>query len=151
MNCKKAEQSILLKDSGEILQQELSALAEHLSTCTPCQQFEQILSSSHQEFQASDEPSHDAIDQILRQARIEAPTKKRAKIWILKPAIAIAASLTIGVGLFFGSWNPNKVGMEWVITESQILSTDDQLASIMNGGFSEDDLAFNFLMTYDDR
>jgi hypothetical protein len=41
--------------------------------------------------------------------------------------------------------------MVYTVTETQLLDPDDQVVSIMYDGLSEDDLAFNFLMTYRDN
>ena len=38
----------------------------------------------------------------------------------------------------------------YTVTETQLLDSEDQVVSIMYDGLSEDDLAFNFLMTYRD-
>ncbi len=40
--------------------------------------------------------------------------------------------------------------MEFVVTETQLLSAEDQIVSVMYEGLSDDDLAFNFLMTYEE-
>ena len=50
----------------------------------------------------------------------------------------------------FSAFGPGKVGMEVVVTEGQLLEPDDQFVNVMYSGLSEDDLAFNFLMTYDE-
>jgi anti-sigma factor RsiW len=151
MNCQDAEKWILLQDSGELPAKHINALAAHLHDCEACQQFQFSLIESKHAFQATNEPTTNAIQNVLREARINAPEKKRASLWVLRPAVAMAASLLIGLGVFFSSTGSgNKVGMELVVTETQLLSTEDQISSVMYSGFSDDDLAFNFLMTYEE-
>lgn len=150
MKCQDAEKWVLLQDSGEMPAKYEKALAAHLHDCKPCQQFQFALIESQNVFQPLKEPSATAVQNILREARVKAPEKKRAAIWLLKPAFAAAAALVIGVGLFFSAFAPDKVGMELMITETQLLTAEDQIASVMYNGLSDDDLAFNFLMTYED-
>lgn len=150
MKCHDAEKGILLQDSGEMPTKHESALAAHLHDCEPCREFQFALFESQHAFQTLEEPPATAIQNVLRAARLNVPEKKRAPIWILKPAFAAAAALIIGVGLFFGAFAPDKVGMELVVNETQLLNAEDQVASVMYNGLSEDDLAFNFLMTYED-
>jgi anti-sigma factor RsiW len=150
MNCQHAEKWILLQDSGELSNKHNNALAAHLHDCAACQQFQFALIESQNCFQTLEEPSIKAVQNILREARVNTPSKKRAAIWALKPAIAVAASLVVALGFFFSSFGPDKVGMELVVTETQLLNASDQISSVMYSGYSDDDLAFNFLMTYED-
>ena len=150
MNCQNAENWMLLQDSGELPAKRENELAAHLHDCDSCQRFQFALIESRAAFQAVEEPSLKAVQNVLREARLNAPEKKRAKLLVLKPAVAIAASLIIGLGLFFGAFGPDEVGMEFVVTETQLLSAEDQIVSVMYEGLSDDDLAFNFLMTYEE-
>jgi hypothetical protein len=60
----------------------------------------------------------------------------------------MASSLAIVLGIILSNSSPDKVGMVFTVTETQLLDPDDQVVSVMYEGLSEDDLAFNFLMTY---
>ncbi|MDF7826838.1 hypothetical protein P4B35_22615 [Pontiellaceae bacterium B12227] len=150
MKCQDAQKWILLQDSGEMPAKHGNALAAHMHDCEPCREFQFALIESQQVFQTQEEPSATAVQNVLREARLNVPEKKRATIWVLKPALVAAAALVIGVGLFFSAFSPDKVGMELVVNETQLLTAEDQVASVMYNGLSDDDLAFNFLMTYED-
>ena len=149
MKCEKAETLILLQSSGEMAEKMAHPLAAHLHDCDPCHQFQHALMESEQSFQLVDEPPVKIIQDILRDARRNVPEKKLAKIIALRPILAMAASLLIALGLFFTAFSPDQVGMELVVTETQLLNSTDQIISVMYEGLSEDDLAFNFLMTYE--
>lgn len=150
MKCHDAENWIILQDSGEIPAKREHALAAHLHDCAPCRQFQFALIESQQIFQPLEEPSIKTVQNVLREARLNTPQKKQVSIWSLKPAIATAVAAVIGLGLFFGALTSNKIGMELVMTEAQLLTAEDQVSSVMYNGLSEDDFAFNFLMTYED-
>lgn len=150
MKCHEAENYILLQDSGELPTDKTNALAAHLHDCEPCRKFQFTLLQSHTAFEVQEEPSVKAIQNVLREARLNGPDKKKARIFQWKPALAMAASLVIALGLFLATVSPDKVGMEFVVTETQLLESQDQLVSVMYSGVSEDDLAFNFLMTYEE-
>jgi anti-sigma factor RsiW len=151
MKCKDIEKLILLQDSGEMPAKQAHRLAAHLHGCTSCRQFQHALFEAQSEFQVLEEPSAKAMRNVLRQARQQAPAKGRKAIPLfgLKPALAMAASAMIALGLYLGSTSPNKIGMELVMSETQLLDTEGRSIKVMYEGFSEDDLAFNFLMTYD--
>ncbi|MEA2067908.1 MAG: hypothetical protein U9P12_01795 [Verrucomicrobiota bacterium] len=149
MKCQKAEKLILLQDSGEMAEKQANPLAAHLHDCEPCRQFQHALIESAASFQSLEEPPAKAMQNILREARLNAPEKEPAKVFGFKPALAMAASLVIGLGFFFSAFGPDKVGLELVMTETQLMESADQLVSVMYSGLSEDDLAFNFLMTYE--
>ncbi len=149
MKCQEAEKFILLKDSGELDKHKNQSLAAHLHDCVPCQQFQHILIEAQNNVQAREEPSATTLQNIFREARIKAPTSQRKPFIRFKPALALAASVLIGVGLFFSTVRPNAIGLEMVVNETQMMSFDDQVASVMYSGLSEDDLAFNFFMTYE--
>jgi len=149
MKCQDAEKWILLEDSGELSEKQNNELAGHLQRCSACQELQDTLIGAQDVFQIMEEPSAVAVQNVLREARLNAPRKKPLPIFGLKPAIAMAASAMIGLGIFFSVFHPDKVGMEFVVTETQLLSSEDQVVSVMYNGLSEDDLAFNFLMTYD--
>ena len=150
MKCHDAEKWILLDDSGEMPAKNECALIAHLNDCDACRQFKHALTKSELVFHPVDEPSAQIMQHVLREARQNAPQKKRATIWLIKPAIAAAAAAVVGLGLFFATPPSDQVGLELMVTETQLLTPDDQIASVMYNGLSEDDLAFNFLMTYED-
>ena len=150
MKCNEAEKFVLLQDSGELATKQTSKLAVHLNQCEPCRHFQHTLVESQSAFQTLEEPSAKVMQDILREARLNAPQKKPARIMGLKPALAMAASVMIGLGIFFTAFSPGKVGMELTMSETQLFDTEDQITSIMYSGLSEDDLAFNFLMTYEE-
>jgi anti-sigma factor RsiW len=151
MNCQNAEKYILLQDSGELPKKHTNSLAAHLHDCEPCQQFQFALMESQRVFQPLEQPSSKAVQNVLREARLNVPEKKPAKIWGLKPAVAMAALLVIGVGIFLSPIGSDKVAMELVVGKTQLLTVDDQISSVIYSGLSDDDLAFNFLMTYEDN
>ncbi len=150
MKCQDAEHLILLQDSGEMAEAKASPLAAHLHDCDPCQQFQHAMFESKNAFDALDDPNSKLIQDILIEARLQAPEKKKSKIILFRPAWAAAACLLIGLGIFFTNLSPNKVGMELMVTDTQMLKSSDQMASVMYDGISDDDMAFNFLMTYED-
>ncbi len=149
MKCLNAEKLMLLQDSGEMPARQANALAAHLHDCRPCQQFQHALIESQHAFQTVDEPSAKAIQNVLREARVNAPEKNPVHVFGLKPTLAMAASVVIGLGAFLTLFSYNRVGMEFMVTETQLLDSEDQMVSVMYSGLSEDDLAFNFLMTYE--
>jgi hypothetical protein len=150
MKCQKAEKLILLQDSGEIRSNEERTLETHLNGCKPCSRFRHTLLESHTVYENLEEPSIKAVQNVLREARVQAPAHKTVKIFGLKPALAMAASAVIGLGLFLSTFSPDKVGMELVVSEADMLDAGDQIVSVLYDGMTEDDLAFNFLMTYED-
>ncbi|WP_372809048.1 anti-sigma factor [Pontiella sp.] len=151
MKCQDIEKLILLQDSGELPARQARRLAAHVHDCTSCQQFQHALIEAQHQFQDREEPTATAVQNVLRQARVNAPAtgRKTIPLFGLKPALAMAASALIALGLYVGSTNPNQVGMELVMSETQLLDTEGRSIQVMYEGFSEDDLAFNFLMTYD--
>jgi len=151
MKCNEAEKSILLQDSGELAGNRVNALTAHLNECENCRDFQQSIMESRITFHAMEEPGIKVVQDVLREARRLAPEKKSARIFGLKPALAMAASVMIGLGIFFSAFGPGKVGMELDMTETQLLESEDQIVSVMYSGLSEDDLAFNFLMTYEEE
>ncbi|MEN7972784.1 MAG: hypothetical protein ABFR47_02995 [Verrucomicrobiota bacterium] len=150
MKCNRAEKSILLQDSGELAEKDTKALESHLGGCAKCRDFQQSIAESRLALPAMEEPSSKMVQDILREARLSVPTRKPVRILGLKPALAMAASVMIGIGIFFSVFGPGKVGMELVVSETQLLESEDQIVSVMYSGLSEDDLAFNFLMTYEE-
>jgi hypothetical protein len=151
MRCSEAEKSILLQDSGELGAARSGKLEAHLSGCASCRGFRQDLLNTGSVFNAGREPSAKAVQDVLRTARITAPTQQHQPVFIWKPAMAVAATVVLALGLFIGIYDPYKVGMEIDMTEAQLLQPEDQVVSIMYEGLSEDDLAFNFLMTFEEE
>ncbi len=149
MKCQDAEKLILLKDSGELSGSQAEPLGAHLRDCQPCQRFQGALIESQQALQALEEPSATVMQNVLREARLNSAEKKPVHIFGWRSAVAMAASVLIGLGFFSLTLRPDKVGMELVVTENQLLDYEDSLVSVMYSGLSEDDLAFNFLMTYE--
>jgi predicted anti-sigma-YlaC factor YlaD len=150
MKCNEAEKLVLLQDSGELAGNQAETLLVHLGDCESCLDFQRSIAGSRLAFQAMKEPDAKVVQDILREARLNAPQKKPAGIFGLKSALAMAASVMIGLGIFFSAFSPGKVGLELLVTEIQLLESEDQIVSVMYSGLSEDDLAFNFLMTYEE-
>ena len=151
MNCKEAEKFILLEDSGELGSKKSRALVEHLSGCKPCRNFKALMFGAKTECGAQEEPSAKIVQDVLRIARIEAPERRKALFFGWKPAMATAASFLFIMGLMMTAnmKSTDKVGMQLMVTETQLMESEDQVVSVMYEGLSEDDLAFNFLMTYE--
>ena len=149
MKCQKAEKLILLQDSGELAAPRETALSAHLRECAPCREFRHAMVESQEFYQAMEKPPAKAVQNVLREARLNAPEKKTFALFTWKPALAMAASIAVVLGLLLVPGG-DKVGMELVVTETQLLESEDQIVSVMYEGLSEDDLAFNFLMTYED-
>lgn len=150
MKCNQAEKTILLQDSGAPALRKSVALAAHLHGCASCRVFQHALSESENFYAPAAEPSLKTIQNVLREARLNAPDRKHLRIFGLKPVLAMT-SLAIVMGVFLSNISPDKVGMVFTVTETQLLDPDDQVVNVMYDGLSEDDLAFNFLMTYRDN
>ncbi len=150
MKCNEAEKWILLQDSGEDSGKHGGALAAHLHDCDACQRFQHALMVARDSSLATDEPAVAILNNIKREARRRAPEPKKALLIYWKPALAAAASVMIALGLFLSTFSPDRVGLELVMNDAELLDTQDQAISIMYASLSEDDLAFNFLMTYEE-
>lgn len=153
MKCHDAEKWILLQDSGELPAKRAKELAAHLHDCEACREFQFALIESKPHFHSlEEEPSATVMQNVLREARKNAPEKKRFRLPMFgtRQLIPLAASVLIVLSLIVGRYSPDKVGMELVMTETQLMDTETRVTSMMYEGFSEDDLAFNFLMTYED-
>jgi hypothetical protein len=151
MKCNETEKLILLQDSKEMDQKLAGGLAAHLHDCDPCQRFQHALIESQDLFQVLQEPPVAIVNEIKREARRRAPESKRRKVFYLKPALAMAATVLIALGFFLSSFRPDTVGLELMMTQTELLEPADQVVSVMYAGLSEDDLAFNFLMTYEEE
>jgi predicted anti-sigma-YlaC factor YlaD len=147
MKCTEAEKQILLRDSGERSDQHGGALAAHLHDCNACRRFQHALMEARNTTQASEEPSETILNNVKREARRRAPEQKKAIFIYWKPALAMAASVMIVLGLLF---SPDRVGLELVMSDTELLDIQEQAISVMYSSLSEDDLAFNFLMTYEE-
>jgi len=150
MKCEKAEKLILLQDSGEMSEKLAGDLGAHLHDCDPCRQFQHALHNTSTLYAVQEEPPVKIMQDVLRATRMGAPTRKTILLSGLRPIIGVTASLMIGIGLFLAAMRPDTVGMELVMSEKQLLPADDQIVSVMYSGLSEDDLAFNFLMTFEE-
>lgn len=150
MKCNEAEKLLLLKDSGELAGNQAATLTSHLESCENCRNFQQSIAGSRLAFHTLEEPGTKVVQDILREARLNAPQKKPARIFGLKPVLAMAASVMIALGFFLSAFGPGRVGMELEVSETQLLDTEDQIVDVMYSGLSEDNLAFNFLMTYEE-
>ncbi len=150
MKCNEAEKLILLQDSGEMAKKKRSGLTTHLHDCKPCHRFQHTVMESQEAFKATDEPPIAVLNHVKREARWLAPEKGR-KILIFNPAVALAAALLIGLGVFFSTLRYNQIGLELILTETELLDTSDQIVRVMYNGLTEDDLAFNFIMTFDEE
>ena len=149
MKCHYAEKLMLLQHSGPISDRKSGTLAAHRESCPSCREFHKALTAAQSAFKAQEEPSMRVVQNILREARINAPEKKKIRIFAPKAVFAMAASVVMVLGILISVFNPGRVGMEMVVTEAQLLNTEDQITSVMYSGLSEDDLAFNFFMTYE--
>ena len=150
MKCLDAEKSILLQDSGELGRARTRDLEAHLDGCAACSRFRQLLLESADALHPDHEPSARAVQDVLRTARLTAPARGQQPVWGWKPAMAVAAAV-MAIGLFFGIYSPDRVGIEFDIADAQLLEPEDQVVSIMYDGLSEEDLAFNFLMTFEEE
>lgn len=150
MKCNDAETLILLQDSGEVDGRQADALTAHLRSCGGCRRFQSVMTETRLAAGPLDEPRTITVQNVLRYARQQAPAKRPLRIFGLKPALAMAASVVIGLGIFFSTFTPGKVGMELDVTETQLLESEDQIVDVMYSGLSEDNLAFNFLMTFEE-
>jgi hypothetical protein len=150
MKCQKAEKTMLLQDSGERSARKDGALAKHMHGCASCREFQQTLVEAGSLYSLTDGPSLKTLQNVLREARLNAPDRKHIRVFGLKPVLAMA-SLAIVLGVFLSNVSSDKVGMIYTTTETQLLDPDDQIVNVMYEGLSEDDLAFNFLMTYRDN
>lgn len=149
MKCYKAEKAVLLQGSGELSARKSGVLAEHLHTCASCREFQHTLVEPETLYAPTDEPSQKTLENVLRETRLNAPNRKHVRIFGLKPVLAMA-SFAIVLGIFLSNVSSDKVAMVFTATETQLLDPDDQVVGVMYDGLSEDDLAFNFLMTYRD-
>jgi len=149
MKCHDAEKLMLLQQSGCLSDRKIGALAAHRNQCPACAAFHQALTTAQSTFARQQEPPVRIVQNILREARTNAPEKKKYRTFVPRPALAMAASVFILLGLLFTAYRPGRVGMEMIVTEAQLLNTEDQIASVLYSGLSEDDLAFNFFMTYE--
>ncbi len=149
MKCQHAEKLILLDDAGGLRPHRKRALAIHLGTCSGCRAFNRLVGGVKEAARLAAEPSAKTMQNVLRQARLNASERRTAKMPVWKPAMATVLPLLLVAGFLMTALRPGKVGMELVVTETQLLDTEDQVVSLMYSGLSEDDLAFNFLMTYE--
>jgi predicted anti-sigma-YlaC factor YlaD len=150
MKCKNAEVLLLLQDSGEVAGHQADALAAHLGNCEHCRRFQAVLTEARVATRPVNEPREVTLQNVKRFARQQAPSKRPIHLFGLKPALAMAASVVIGLGIFLSAFSPGKVGMELDVTETQLLESEDQMVDVMYSGLSEDNLAFNFLMTFEE-
>lgn len=150
MKCRRSEKLVLLQEAGELAAKLEGALSTHLHGCESCRRFQLALVESRNVFQPLEEPSAAVLDTIKREARKRAAEPSAAKILYWKPALATAAAVLVGLGLFLSNVRPDRVGLELVMSETQLLGTSGQVDSVMYSGLSEDDLAFNFLMSYEE-
>lgn len=149
MKCNEAEKLMLLQHSAELKERKSAVLTAHLDECTSCRQFQKVLVVAGNLEATGTEPSVKTMQNVFREARLRAPQKKHYRIFGWKPVLAMASSLAIVLGFVLSNVHPDKVGMIYTVTETQLLGPDDQVVSVMYDGLSEDDLAFNFLMTYE--
>ena len=151
MKCTTAERLILLQDSGELAGKRSDALYTHLNECGECREYKiSIMEAKSTAAAPMKEPDAPIVQNVLREARMMAPNRKIISLVTLRPALAIAASMVIVLGLFLSSFAPGRVGMEMDITETQLMESSDQMVDVMYSGLSEDDLVFNFLMTFEE-
>ena len=150
MKCENAEKWILLTDSGELNDRRSKVLRSHLETCDSCRRFEKTLLFVKPVSEPLSEPPVATIQNIMREARrLNEP--KSVKILYWKPAMAMAASVLIACGIFFAysSLGPSQ-NHPLAFMETYILELDNEISRSAEANQSEDDLAFNFLMTYEE-
>lgn len=150
MRCPEIEKLILLQDAGKLSAARAEKLAAHLLGCADCRDFQQALRAVRTVPDVLEEPGAAVVNNVLREARCRAPQSRRVVHFGLKPALAMAASLVIALGLFLTANQPGKVGLELEVTARQLMDSEDQIVDVMYGGLSEDDLVFNFAMTFDE-
>ncbi|MBN2684190.1 MAG: hypothetical protein JXR40_02825 [Pontiellaceae bacterium] len=158
MKCHKAEKLILLKDADELGSRKIIALEAHLNTCSSCREFTQLMTESTRGLNINEEPPVRAVQNVLRAARQQAPSARRSVPFLmLKPALGFTAAIMIGIAVFspHGGTNTDQApaasnGMILVVNDTQFLDGADQVIDVMYSGLSEQDLAFNFIMTYVD-
>lgn len=159
MKCQRAEKLILLRDADELGSRRAAALEEHLNTCSSCREFAKLMTESMRGVNINEEPSLRAVQNVLRAARQRAPAASRSvPVLMLKPALGFTAAIMIGLAVFsqYGGNNTETVipaasnGMVLVVNDTQFLEPADQVIDVMYSGLSNEDLAFNFLMTYVD-
>lgn len=156
MKCQKAEKLILLKDADELGSRKIAALEEHLNTCSSCKEFTQLMTESTRGVNINNEPPARAVQNVLRAARQQVPSARRSVPFLmLKPALGFTAAIMVGLAVFsqYGGNNTDQApaasnGMVLVVTDTQLFDPADQALDVMYKGLSEQDLAFNFLMTY---
>ena len=146
MTCENIKNQILLKDTAALSSEVLA----HIKQCQSCHEFQQTLKQSQHLFQPADQPSEALLNEVKREARRQTPSRS-LHIWRrLRPLLASAASITILLGIVFTRHPQQKINPAIPFAEIEILDAQDQVASAVNESFSEDELAFNFIMTYDD-
>jgi len=146
MTCENIKNQILLKEPAALSPEVLA----HIKRCSSCQEFQQTLSQSQHLFQPTDQPSEALLNKIKHEARRQVPSHS-LHIWRrLRPLLATAASVTILLGIVLTRHPQQKINPAIPFAEIELLDAQDQVASAVNESFSEDELAFNFVMTYDD-
>ena len=151
MKCSEAKKRILMRDSGELKPSAGAGLVSHLRSCAECRRFEEALRVSREAFQPLEEPSAAVLAEIKREARRLAPQRRPVLVSLWKPALAMAASLLVVLGIHLGRAGTGKgEGQgEGGLTATQLLDPQDQVVEVMYAALSDDDLAFDFLMSYD--
>lgn len=151
MNCKHYQKQILLQDAGELPKRQRIRLAHHIQACPACHALQEEIQTLHSASRANAEPSNAVLSSVHRMARQMAPTPRRATAYpLFKPAfVGAVASLAILLALIAKPSSSDKAYTEFVLLDAQLLEPHEQVAHVINNGFSDDDLAFNFLMTYD--
>lgn len=141
MNCKQAEQSILLQDSGELGLIGRSRLSRHLRTCADCRSLQADMALTRQALRTQPVP---ALAAQARAALIEAATPDRRNVITLapqhrpvswwRPALAAAAL----AALVWAGRNASQRPAPVVVAESQptpaapTLNVDDAVDAEMN-------------------
>jgi predicted anti-sigma-YlaC factor YlaD len=147
MKCNDAQKWLLLADEKKFS----TALTAHLNQCPDCREFQQILIQSQTQFQATEEPPSTILNNVKREARLRAPTpQQRSTLRYWKPMLATAASMMIVLGLVLSNTHLDRVGLELVMSDADLFNTQDQVVSIMYNNLTDDDLAFDFLMSYEE-
>jgi hypothetical protein len=145
MTCKKVEKIILSTPRDTPLPLQVS---KHLQECATCRELLQTLQFFQKNSSIPIDPPTEIMENIFQQARKNVPTsssEKRIFYPILRPALAAAALFILLIGIFISL--PPVPTLQIPLVASDLQSLQEQSISIMYQGFSEEDLAVEFLMS----
>jgi len=145
--CEQIKNQILLEDKEGLPSEVLT----HLEYCESCREFHGMIArfKTSPLFAAKDEPSLDVLNEVKREIRRRVPSRSLTVWRRWRPALVMAASFVVLLAFVLQKNTPQTANVGIVLTEMDVLDSQEQVANAMNDSFSEDDLAFNFVMTYD--